>query len=140
MSRAIFQPVAGRASEILDFIMHTPEVRTCPSLSYAVRLACEEVVVNILHYAYSPGVDGYIKLEITLAGRKLRVELRDGGLPFNPVERENPDVTLQPEKREVGGLGIFLVLQVMDEVVYRYEDGENILVLIKEVKRKSSNG
>lgn len=131
MSHALFQPVAGRADEIIDFIMHTEEVAAYPAVGYAVRLACEEVIVNIVSYAYPAGEDGYIELDITCEGNRLRIEICDGGRPFNPIERQAPDVTQSLEDRDIGGLGIYLVLQTMDNVTYVYEEGRNKLVLTK---------
>lgn len=131
MSHALFQPIAGRADEIVDFIMHTEEVSAHPSVEYPVRLACEEVVVNIISYAYPAGVDGYIELDVADEDMHLRIELSDGGLPFNPIERQAPDVTQRLEDRDIGGLGIYLVLQMMDRVTYLYEEGKNKLILIK---------
>lgn len=129
----MFRPIEGRADEIMDFIMQAPEVRACPSVSYAVRLACEEIVVNILHYAYAEPSEGYVGIDIFSDRKELRIGIRDGGRPFNPLEREQPDTTLGADEREIGGLGIFLVRQVMDKVCYVREDGENRLLLIKSV-------
>lgn len=131
MSHTLFQPVAGRVDEIMDFIMHTEEVSAHPAVKYAVRLACEELIVNVASYAYPVGTDGYVELDITVAGDVLRIEICDGGRPFNPIEKEAPDVTQRPEDRNIGGLGIYLVLQVMDGVTYQYEEGRNKLVLTK---------
>ncbi len=139
MSHALFKPVAGRAYEILDFIMQTEEVQAHPSLAYNIRLSCEEVIVNIINYAYPIGAGGYIELSVTVDKKKLCIEIEDGGTPFNPIEKEEPDVTQEPEKRPIGGLGIFLVLQMMDEVIYCYEDGRNKLTLIKEIEDTDGN-
>lgn len=127
----MFQPVAGRVDEIMDFIMHTEEVSAHPAVEYAVRLACEEVIVNIASYAYPADAEGYIELDIADKGKELRIEICDGGLPFNPMERQAPDVTQSLESRDIGGLGIYLVFQIMDKVTYLYEEGKNKLVLTK---------
>ena len=132
MSHMLFQPVAGRVDEIMDFIMHTEEVSAHPAVEYAVRLACEEVIVNIVSYAYPDRADGYIELDIANEGNRLRIEICDGGRPFNPIERQAPDVTQCLEDRDIGGLGIYLVLRMMDRVTYRYEEGKNKLVLMKD--------
>lgn len=135
MSYTLFQPIAGRVDEIMDFIMHTKEVSAHSAVKYAVRLACEELIVNVVSYAYPAGTDGYIELDITDEGEALRIEICDGGKPFNPIEKEAPDVTQCPEDRDIGGLGIYLVLQTMDEVTYQYEEGKNKLVLMKNTGR-----
>lgn len=140
MSHALFQPVAGRADEILDFLMHTEEVLACPSLAYAVRISCEEIIVNIISYAYPAGTDGYIWLAVTKDKEELCIEIQDGGIPFNPLERQEPDISQELEEREIGGLGIFLVLQMMDHVEYRHEEGRNKLRLRKRWENGSDNG
>lgn len=131
MSHALFKPIAGREEEILDFIMQTHEVRAHPSVSYAIRLSCEEIIVNIIRYAYPEQTDGYIGIGITDSGGELCISIRDGGRPFNPLENRLPDTSLALEDRDIGGLGIFLVRQMMDKVSYIHADGENRLLLIK---------
>lgn len=133
MSHAFFQPITGRTNEIMDFLMHTKEVQACPSLAYTVRISCEEIIVNIISYAYPPDADGYIWLEVTRDDGKLCIEIQDGGVPFNPLDRQKPDISQQLEEREIGGLGIFLVLEMMDEVEYRYEERKNKLILKKRI-------
>ncbi len=139
MSHTLFQPVTGRADEIIDFIMYTKEVMAHPSIGYAVRLACEEVVVNIISYAYPAGVNGYIELDVTDTDKELRIEICDGGRPFNPIERQAPDIAQCLEERDIGGLGIFLILRMMDRVTYRYEEGKNKLVLTKNISGGKSH-
>ncbi len=63
----------------------------------------------------------------------LTIELRDAGTPFNPLEREDPDINQKAEEREIGGLGIFLCKKMMDSIEYRYEDGNNVLTMTKKV-------
>lgn len=133
MSHAFFQPITGRTNEIMDFLMHTKEVQACPSLAYTIRISCEEIIVNIISYAYPPDADGHIRLEVTRDHGKLCIEIQDGGVPFNPLDRQKPDISQQLEEREIGGLGIFLVLEMMDEVEYRYEEGKNKLILRKRI-------
>lgn len=133
MSHALFRPIAGRADEIVDFIMQTEEVRAYPPVSYAVRLACEEVIVNIIQYAYPAGADGYIRVNLSVESKRLRIEISDGGIPFNPIDKPLPDITLEAEEREIGGLGIFLTRQMMDVAEYEYKEGENRLLLIKDL-------
>lgn len=133
MSHALFRPIAGRADEIVDFIMQTEEVRAYPPVSYAVRLACEEVIVNIIQYAYPAGADEYIRVNLSVESKRLRIEISDGGIPFNPIDKPLPDITLEAEAREIGGLGIFLTRQMMDIAEYEYKEGENRLLLIKDI-------
>ena len=140
MSHALFQPIIGKADEIMDYLMHTEEVRTYPSLGYTVRLSCEEIIVNIISYAYPPGVNGYIWLNVVVEQEMLCIEIHDGGTPFNPINREDPDIMQDLGEREIGGLGIFLVLQMMDDVEYKYEEGKNKLILKKRIENEGNNG
>jgi anti-sigma regulatory factor (Ser/Thr protein kinase) len=59
--------------------------------------------------------------------------LRDAGVPFNPLEKDDPDITLSADKRPVGGLGIYICKSMMDSISYRYEGGNNVLVMNKRV-------
>lgn len=133
MSRALFTQIEDRAAEIVDFIMTSPEVSAFPTVSYAVRLACEEIVVNIIRYAYPDRSLGYVGVGISLVGSELRIEISDGGVPFDPLDREWPDTELPPEERDIGGLGILLVCRMMDRVRYMRRGGENCLLLVKNV-------
>ena len=72
-------------------------------------------------------------VRVDIADGTARVTLSDSGIPFNPLEAEEPDVTASAEERDIGGLGIFMVKKAMDDVVYRYADGQNHLTLIKKI-------
>ena len=97
-----------------------------------VVLAVEEVFVNIASYAYNPVVGAAtVRTEIKDDPAAVVLTFLDHGTPYNPLEKEDPDVTLSAEEREVGGLGIFFAKNVMDETGYEYKDGQNILTLIK---------
>lgn len=98
---------------------------------YKLELASEETIVNIISYAY-PGREG--KIDITCKPEKDRrfvVTIRDQGKPFNPLEHEiTPEVEKPLSERKIGGLGIFLIRQFIDEVSYRREGEENVLTLV----------
>lgn len=64
-----------------------------------------------------------------------QIEMMDQGVPYDPLQRQDPDITLSAEERGIGGLGIFMVKQTMDEVTYRYEDNSNILTIRKTIGR-----
>jgi anti-sigma regulatory factor (Ser/Thr protein kinase) len=97
-----------------------------------VNIAIEEVFVNISCYAYS-GCAGDVTVSFSADKNKLVIEFADGGTPFNPLVKPDPDISLPAEKREIGGLGIFMVKKLMDDVSYRYENGKNILTLEKNL-------
>ena len=100
----------------------------------AVCVAIEEVFVNVANYAYSGG-GGDVTLEINFdeAKREVTFRLIDRGIPFNPLEKPDPDIGLSVEERPVGGLGIFIVKKTMDTVGYAYEDVKNILTMMKKI-------
>lgn len=134
MSSLHFHPIKGKAREILKAILQTPEVSSCSMKETLVlRLVCEEVVTNVVKYAYPEGTDGYLDVDIQKSDR-IVLRFEDGGVPFNPLEYKNPDTTLPWKRRSLGGLGIMLTLRKMSDVRYSYEDGKNVLTMEKTVK------
>ena len=128
-----FQPIAGKALDIIDAILCTPEVASCRKELSALHLVCEELVVNVVDYAYADGTEGYLDIEIERDDDSITIRFRDGGVPFNPLQKEMPDITLPLEERRIGGLGIFLTIKKMDEVKYEYTDQQNILTIMKKL-------
>lgn len=118
---------------VLGEIENLLDENKCPeTLKMIMLVAVEEIFVNIAHYAYG-GKDGeaVIGLDVIPNPKSCRVVFRDKGVPYNPLEKEDPDITLSAEERQIGGLGIYMVKQSMDKVEYRYEDGYNILTIEK---------
>ena len=102
-----------------------------PSLALSVNLALEEAVTNVLLYAYPKGEDAVADIEAFASKGSVRIILSDSGVPFDPTKTDTADTSLGVEERPIGGLGIFLVRQIMDSVEYRYEGGKNILTMTK---------
>lgn len=99
-----------------------------------VCIAVEEIYVNIANYAYSPGTgDVTIRIDTQTDRSKVFITFEDHGIPYDPLEKEDPDISLSLEERQIGGLGIFMTKQFMDEIKYEYKDGRNILTLIKNI-------
>ena len=133
MSKLHFQPVKGQAREILGAILKSPEVSSCNmTTTMALRLACEEIVMNVTTYAYLPDEGGWLDIEIEKTDR-ITIRFEDGGVPFNPLEKEKPDTGLSWKKRSIGGLGIFILRRKMDDVRYVYENNRNILTIEKAI-------
>ena len=133
MSKLHFQPINGQAREILMAILKSPEVAFCNQEEIQVlRLACEEIIMNVTSYAYPEGVDGFLDVDIQKTDR-LTIRFEDGGVPFNPLEQEKPDTGLSWDKRRIGGLGIFLFRRKMDDVRYAYVDNKNVLTIEKKI-------
>ena len=118
--------------EVLQFVTDALSDFDCPAKKQMqIELAVEEVFVNIAHYAYPDG-DGWAEVHVRVTDKGAEITLVDGGIPYNPLDKEDPDVTLSAEDRQVGGLGIFMVKKQMDEVRYEYRDGQNRLTLCKK--------
>ena len=130
MSELHFQPIRGRAREILHAILQTPEVSSCGRKDVMLlRLACEEIVMNITTYAYPDDVEGFLDVDVEKTDDRIVICFKDGGVPFNPLEHKKPDTKLSWKLRHIGGLGIFLVMKKMDDVRYAYEDNKNVLTI-----------
>ena len=103
---------------------------------FQLKLASEEILVNIINYGY-PGTSGAIELLITPKPNDgLEMVVMDWGIEFNPLSLPTPKVCGSFEDRKIGGLGVYLVRKVMDEVSYKREDGKNILTVVKKIKSK----
>ena len=94
----------------------------------------EEIFVNIAHYAYKTGIGkAVVRVEITDELATVTITFMDHGVEYNPLERDDPDITLSAEERDIGGLGIFMTKNLMDDVTYEYNEGKNILKLKKSL-------
>lgn len=133
MKKLHFQQVKGKGPEITDAIIATDEVASCKKDFFALHLVCEELAVNIADYAYPDGKDGYLDVIIDKSPTEIAITFKDAGTPFNPLERQMPDVSLPLEQRGIGGLGIFLTVKKMDSVTYDYRNNENILTIKKKI-------
>ena len=130
MAQLHFHSIQGKSLDIIDAILHTAELASVGDFSSRLSVVVEEIVLNIVDYSTSD----YLDVEILRDGATLTLRFHDGGVPFNPLEREFPDFTLPLEDRPIGGLGIFMVIKYMDAVTYDYREGENILTAVKKVK------
>ena len=101
-----------------------------------VKIAVEEIFVNIASYAYPSG-EGEAAVFVSAGPEKLTIEFQDSGTPYDPLAKADPDTSLSADERQIGGLGIFMVKKMMDAVTYRYEDGKNILTIEKHTGRVS---
>jgi serine/threonine-protein kinase RsbW len=105
-----------------------------------IELALEEVLVNIFNYVYKDsGLEDNVEITCTLAdAQSFVIEITDSGMPFNILTVREPDVTAEIDKRPIGGLGVFFVKRLMDEVHYRREAEKNILTLtVRKTEHKS---
>ncbi|MFA4849044.1 MAG: ATP-binding protein [Methanoregula sp.] len=98
-----------------------------------IQLAVEEAITNVILHGYDQ-VKGKIVITCRVTHGLAEVQIEDTAQPFNPLSIPEPDITEDIEDRKIGGLGVFLIRQVMDDIIYRYEAGKNILVMVKKKK------
>ena len=135
MTNKTFKASTDALSDVLGFVDEMLEKYDCPmKIQTAVCVAIEEVFVNVARYAYGDG-EGDVKFGIGYneAERTVTFRMADKGVPFDPLKKPDPDITLSAEDREIGGLGIFITKKTMNSVEYAYEDGENILTMTKKI-------
>lgn len=101
-----------------------------------LTLALEEIATNIISYGYQDNAEHIISISIDKNNSNLITQIKDDGVPFNPLEVPPPDLNKELDQMEPGGLGIHLVKNVMDEVSYRREQGLNILTLVKKLQEE----
>jgi len=128
--------VVNNIEVVTDFVNEELDKHDClMKARMQIDVAIDELFGNIAHYAYDNGTgSATVRIEVTEEPLAVILTFIDSGKPFNPLERPEPDTTLSAQERAIGGLGIFLVKKTMDEVVYRYEDGHNILSIKKMLR------
>ena len=135
MTNKTFPAKTESLNAVLGFVEETLEGVDCPmKIQTAICVAIEEVFVNIAHYAYPESVgDMTLHIGFDEENRAITFCMTDKGVPFDPLKKPDPDITLSAEEREIGGLGIFIAKKTMDSISYSYENGENILTMIKKI-------
>lgn len=131
-----FEAKVDQLPLVSAFVEEELEKLSCPlKIILKISIALEEIYVNIAQYGYENkggevtiGV-GYYPEDGTVA-----LTFIDGGIPFNPLKKEDPDITLSAEERNIGGLGIYMVKQISDAVFYENKDGENIFTMVKKIR------
>ena len=135
MTYQTFPAKVEALSDVLGFVDRILESYECPmKIQTAICVAIEEVFVNVAHYAYGDGEgDMVLGIGFDEKSRDITFRMSDKGTPFDPLKKPDPDITLSAEEREIGGLGIFITKKTMDTVSYAYENGENVLTMIKKI-------
>ena len=126
---------AENLEEVIQFVDQELEIADCPiKAQMQIEIAVEEIFINIANYAYNPDTgSAVIRIEVTDDPVSVKLVFIDNGVPYDPLAKKDPDITLSAEERDIGGLGIFMVKKNMDEIHYEYKDGQNILTLIKNL-------
>lgn len=134
MAELIVPAKVTELDRVIDFVNVRLERLNCNEFDRAaIDIAVEEIFVNIAHYAYEFDKEGEAVVRATVQKDPAKIVLQfiDSGTPYNPLEREDPDVELALDDRQIGGLGIFIVKESMDAVYYEYSEGKNILTIEK---------
>ena len=129
MNKITVDAVLENLQTVMDFATENLEAHDCSmKVSMQLELVIEEIFVNISSYAYHPEIgSATFCMEFEKEPAAVLMTFIDGGKPYNPLEKNDPDTTLDIDERDVGGLGIFLVKKNVDEISYEYADGKNIL-------------
>jgi len=120
---------------VTDFVDEQLEELGCSMKAQTqINIAIDELFSNIARYAYNPDIgEATVRVEVEKDPMAVIVTFIDNGIPYDPLKNVDPDTSLPAEEREVGGLGIFIVKKTMDEVVYEYSEGRNILKIKKQI-------
>lgn len=120
---------------VTAFVDEQLEMLDCPiKAQMQIDIAIDELFGNIAHYAYHPEVGpATVRVEVVEEPLAVVITFIDHGVPYDPLKKEDPDVTLSAEEREIGGLGIYMVKKTMDDISYEYKDGQNILKIRKSI-------
>ena len=121
-------------SKLATFVEElSEEFNLTPELNFNLNLVLEEAISNVILYAYGKEEQKEISLVAYLSDNNLVFVLTDSGMEFDPTKVPDADVTLSAEEREIGGLGIYLIRQIMNTVEYQRIDGKNVLTMRKEL-------
>ena len=121
--------------EVTAFVDNLLEKAECPmKAQIQIAVAIDELFSNIARYAYKGGKgNATVRVEMEKNPAAVRITFADNGTPYNPLEQDDPDITLSAADRPIGGLGIFVVKKTMDDLQYAYRDGKNILCIRKKI-------
>ena len=127
--------VVENLDEVIGFVNKRLEKYGCDNRTLMqIRLAVEEIFVNISSYAYDPSVGpAEVSCEVLEDPLRVVIQFLDGGKPFDPLAKEDADTSEEALMGRVGGLGILLVKETMDDVSYEYRDGKNVLTILKNL-------
>ncbi len=120
-------------NKVTEFVSDILEKYDCsPKSQIQLEVAIDEILSNIVHYAYGEQT-GIVTVECDIQEGKAQLCFIDSGVPYNPLVKEDPDVSLSVNERAIGGLGIFMVKKSMDDMQYEYKDNCNRLTIVKTI-------
>ena len=120
---------------VMAFVDKELEALKCPlKIRMKIDLAIDELIANVANYAYASGKgEVTVRFAFDETDRMVSITFIDEGVPYDPLKKRDPDVTLSAAERQIGGLGIFLVKKTMDSMEYKRENGCNILTIYKKI-------
>lgn len=135
MKEITVDAITNNVEKVVDFVNAELEAVDCPiKAQMQIDVAIDELFSNIANYAYGEdGGEASIAVDINKDASVVKIIFKDSGIPYNPLAKSDPDITLSAEEREVGGLGIFLVKKSMDSIDYEYLDKKNVLTITKNI-------
>ena len=135
MKEMTLPAVVENIAQVTDFVNAQLEEIGCPMKAQVqIDIAIDELFGNIAQYAYNQETGpATVRVEVSDAPISVTITFMDHGVPYDPLQKEDPDITMSAEERGSGGLGIFMVKKTMDEITYEYKDGQNILRIRKDI-------
>ena len=125
--------VSDSIPKVTDWMETELQALACPQKSMMqIAVAIDELVTNIVSYAY-PDQPGEFSVKLECDDGMATITFTDSGVPFDPTKREDPDVTLSADQRQIGGLGIFMARKTMDSMTYARTEGQNVLTITKNL-------
>lgn len=120
---------------VTDFVNEHLDEAGCPmKVQMQIAVVIDEVFSNIAYYAYgTESGDATVNVDLDEESHKIMLSFADRGVKYNPLAKDDPDITLSAEDRQIGGMGIFMVKKLMDEVTYEHRDGQNVLTMWKNL-------
>jgi anti-sigma regulatory factor (Ser/Thr protein kinase) len=133
MKKLKLEAIISNIAPVTDWVNEELDLHDCPvKLQLQIDIAIDEIITNIASYAYGSGSGDFtVEADVQEEPRLIRLRFSDSGIPFDPLQKADPDTSLSAEDRQIGGLGIYLVKKTMDEVRYEYSDNQNILTVVK---------
>ena len=127
----VIEAIVDNLNTVNSFVHKSIEQFNCSKRTLMqLDLIVEEIFVNIASYAYSPNT-GSVKILLDVKDELISLSFIDSGIPYNPLEKSDPDVNLSAEERPIGGLGIFLTKNLVNDITYQHIDGKNVLTFVK---------
>ena len=136
MKELTLEAKVANLQQVLDFVDENLTSMRCPmKILMQIDVAVEEIFVNVASYAYTPNTGSVtIRMDLQEKPRAVVITFIDSGIPYDPLKKPDPDLTLSVEERPIGGLGIFMTKHYVDNIRYERDGGKNILTLEKKLE------